>query len=290
MVLKRLKQKRRLTRSSKLITFHQEMKAQKKTKSLAVSNFSPEQLDCILADPASRWKSTGARWKNGWELLSRWGWLGNAGDSELSIVPNSCHKHMHSISKTIESKSIEDRWGPDVGCLYSSCSRMPRSQHWISCHTLPRCPAALEQFREEFRCTHLDNRLKAGNAFFVTRNYDAKAVEENGKRALEWHFQLRPCFWGRTFKNTRCCPPHLIAKHHHLQWTNLEPSHVPSQFKLSNTLPELSENYWKEPGSRVVCRKLCNIIYDKRIQKIWTPIIVLNSLGCQEMQLWNIDR
>ena len=31
----------------------QEMKATKKTKSLAVSNFSPEQLDCILADPAA---------------------------------------------------------------------------------------------------------------------------------------------------------------------------------------------------------------------------------------------
>ena len=34
----------------------QEMKAAKQTKSLAVSNFSPEQLDCILADPAPRWK------------------------------------------------------------------------------------------------------------------------------------------------------------------------------------------------------------------------------------------
>ena len=31
----------------------QEMKTTKKTKSLAVSNFSPEQLDCILADPAA---------------------------------------------------------------------------------------------------------------------------------------------------------------------------------------------------------------------------------------------
>eukprot|EP00438_Fugacium_kawagutii_P005894 Skav214429 [mRNA] locus=scaffold586:331181:342892:+ [translate_table: standard] len=32
----------------------QEMKAKKQTKSLAVSNFSPEQLDCILADPVTR--------------------------------------------------------------------------------------------------------------------------------------------------------------------------------------------------------------------------------------------
>ena len=32
----------------------QEMKAAKRTKSLAVSNFSPEQLDCILADPEPR--------------------------------------------------------------------------------------------------------------------------------------------------------------------------------------------------------------------------------------------
>ena len=44
------------------------MKATKKTKSLAVSNFSPEQLDCILADPAASADEIMVSWSSGLSL------------------------------------------------------------------------------------------------------------------------------------------------------------------------------------------------------------------------------
>lgn len=64
-------QKRTRTCSTSFWTVNhgnQEMKATKKTKSLAVSNFSPEQLDCILADPAASADEIMVSWSSGLSL------------------------------------------------------------------------------------------------------------------------------------------------------------------------------------------------------------------------------
>eukprot|EP00435_Cladocopium_sp_Y103_P042351 s553_g11.t1 len=93
----------------------EEMKAAKRTKSLAVSNFSPEQLDCILADPAPWNYDAKAVEENGKRgiLVQAWGPLGSgslgiSASSACEEIGQKYGKSAAQVALSLGSRNLRD--------------------------------------------------------------------------------------------------------------------------------------------------------------------------------------